>query len=235
MSKKGLTDEQWDKISQIVRREMAGDYEEMAKRQESVYNDFLEELKDDGFVYIDCLEAEQICKSNPEESKNICLKFYKKATIPHEKAGFVDMLINKKNKDLVPFFMNELYQLDYDSLCHSPLGDFIGNFLMTTADKKYTNDYINLLKNRDDKIRNIWPYITIICGKLKLQEAVQPMLDIIDEKDMTGFVLDALNKYKNPEFLPIFKKYENDEVTRYRNAAKKGIKTIEKVLKKENK
>lgn len=38
------------------------------------------------------------------------------------------------------------------------------------------------------------------------------MLEVIDEEYMCGFVLNALNKYKDPSLLPIFRKYENDKI-----------------------
>ena len=111
MSKKGLTDEQWNKIGIIVGRELEERANDFFARKDSVMNGFYTELKEVGFKFDNYIEADILCEKNSDKIKSLVFQFYKRAIYFNEKAAFVDLLVNKKNKDLIPFFINELYNI----------------------------------------------------------------------------------------------------------------------------
>jgi predicted proteasome-type protease len=112
---------------------------------------------------------------------------------------------------------------------------YIGSCLDRTANIDYKDTYLKMLQDFSSKqdVRVVFVMRTI--GKLKIKEAVLPMVNMLDTSNFRDDILEALDKYKDPTLLSYFERYKNDKDTDTRNAAKKGIKTIERLLQKNKK
>ena len=199
---------------------------------QSISIEFRSEIKKLGFEFETSSQAEVICRENPKVTRDIVLKYYDKAILKNEKSYLVCCLLSTYNKDLVPFFLKEYLKKEYgNSMTVS-----IGNFLEISADKKYKEDYINILNIPEEEVKDHKYYIIAVCGKLKLKEAIEPMLNLLKESNKyTNTILKALRKYKDPQFLPVYQKHINDKNSDVRRTCKKGIESIEKVLSKKKK
>lgn len=198
----------------------------------SISLEFKNEIRNLGFKFEISLQVEAICQQNPETTRKIVLKYYDKATLQNEKAYLIHCLRSMYNKDLVPFFLKEYLKKENNTVVIGA----IGNFLEVTADKKYTEDYINILKMSEEEVREHKFFIIDVCAKLKLKEAIEPMLNLLEEGDKYVYaVMKALKKYKDPQFLPIFQKYLDYKESDVRRLCKQGIESIEKVLSKKKK
>ncbi len=256
MGKKGLTNEQWNQISKIIQKENNERKNEKIDLSKSVLPKLENEIKNLGFNFNNVFEIKKICQDNPDITKNSVICCYKDSIYNTEKSFLLECLYSYRNTDLIPFFIEELYKND-----SSFVRVVLGNCLLRTPDKKYIDNYMQLMY--DKKLCKEWPYIGncisntadikykdnylemlndinqeqslvyIIwtVSKLKIKEAIPSMISMLNNHELCYHILEALNKYKDPNLLPYFEKYKNDDNADIRNAAKKGIKTIEELLK----
>lgn len=256
MRKKGLTDEQWNNIENIIKRDIEERKKEPNLLESLLIIQFQEEVKSNGFKFNNYIQLKSICLNNQEKLKNIISTYYKHAVYNTEKEFLLGCM---NHKDLVPFFIEELYNTDSHLIKVA-----LGNCLMRTADKRYIDEYIKLLNENNifcdsdssyigeclrvtadinykheylemlnkDKLGWKRLYIIQIVGKLKIKEAIPKLIKLLDDEDLREFVLEGLNYYKNPDLLPYFEKYKNDNNDYIKRAAKKGIASIEKILNK---
>ena len=199
---------------------------------QSISLEFESEIKKLGFEFEISPQVEVICKENPEMTRNIVLRYYDKAILLNEKAYLVSCLSSNYNKDLVPFFLKEYLKKENDN----PFISAIGNFLTVNADEKYTEDYISILNMPEEEVKEQKFYIIDACEKLKLKEAIEPMLNLLKDRDRYVYaVIKALKKYRDPQFLPLFQKYLDYKDSDVRRLCKQGIESIEKMLNKKKK
>lgn len=207
-------------------------------RKGSVLNKFDKELEKMGFVIKKNYDDYWVCRNNPEITRPIVLKYYKKAIYKNEQEFLISCLYDKndnRNKDLIPFFMKEIYKFKYIDDEHNAVPFEIGAFLEFVYDKKYVDEYIKLLKSDDKRVKEIKHYIIRVCGKIRDERFIEPLLSIIDEGYNARGVLDVLAKYRNPKLLPVFEKYASSDVKEVKRAAEKGIRYIKRKLEKEGK
>ena len=195
----------------------------------SVSLEFESEIRELGFEFEISTQVERICQANPEITRDIVLKYYDMAVLSNEKAYLVNCLDSTYNKDLVPFFLKEFVKKENTK--YDPVIVSIGNFLMLNADKKYTKEYIDILNMPKEDLPYGKGYIIWVFEKLKLQEAIEPMLSLLkEEENYTYIILNALRKYKEPSLLPVFNEYLDYKETDVRNVCKKAIAAIEKKM-----
>lgn len=224
MGKKELSDETWEELGKTIYNENKEREKELFSREGSVYYHFMDEIRELGFNFETGMQADYVCRSNPELTKSIVLKFYKKTILREEKWSLMRNLINLKNKDLIPFFIDEFYKNDIY------LREMIGNCLMETADKMYIKEYLKMLE--DEELGDSRAYIIWTIEKLKSKEAIPILIKLLDNNYLRLSVLKTLNKNKDSSLLIYFEKYKDDKNTDVRNAAKNGIKTIKKISNK---
>ncbi len=230
-----------DEIWLYVADKITADDEDKWKlraRKGSVLNNFDEELEKMGFEIKRHYDDYWVCRNNPEITRPIVLKYYKKAIYDNEQNFLISCLYYKddnRNKDLIPFFIKEIYKFKYIDDEHNAVPPQIGTFLEYVYDKKYVDEYIKLLKSDDKRVRQIKHNIIRACGKMRDEKFIEPLLSIIDEDYNARGVLDALAKYREPKLLPIFEKYASSDVKEVKRAAEKGIRYIKRKLEKEGK
>lgn len=196
---------------------------------ESIYpqlkKEFIEKF---GVDFQASFQIEQFCKEFPVETRDIILKYYDICKLKNEKAFLIDCLYNKKNSDLIPFFIKEFYLQDKDNI----IMDLIANCLEITADKKYANEYLKIYQNQNISVANHGRILWVF-KKLKMGIEIPTILERLDtEQYCINYMLDCLSVYKDIKFLPIFEKYLNHNDSYTRGIAKRAIAKIEKKEKK---
>lgn len=198
--------------------------------KESIWPAFKKEIQEHGYVCEIDNTAEYICNNNPEEFRDIILKYYKKCVIPKEKSFLISCLINKKNKELTPFVLNEFVKNHKMEKCL--FNDMVMNFIWRTADIKYKDYYIKVLKNK--YIGNDLKYVLSEIGRLRIPEIKELMLKyynddvMVNTYDLRHYILKVLSYYKDPNLRYIFEENLNDECIYTRKLCERAIKNIEK-------
>lgn len=205
--------------------------------EESIWPALKKEIQSHGYECEIQNTAEYICSTNPEEFRDIIMKYYKVCSIDKEKSFLISCLINKKNGELTPFVLNEFEKMHNHKSCM--FNTMVMNFIMQTRNIKYKDLYIKVLKNKKIK-KNI---ISIFSGieTLKIKEVEEILVDYLKDEEIVGgeenymrhHILRSLSKYKEPELLPIFQSNLNDEDKEVRKICEKAIERINIVSNKE--
>ncbi len=170
----------------------------------------------------------------------------------------IDQILNSKTKkDLVPILISHLKKTDYElhkqflvrrlgvkgfiEVTEYLLKEFkkpksglsyrwaIGNSLSLILDKKYENDYIEIIQNKEYGTAR--KMIVITLGKIRSQRAISVLLDLLNDEDIDGHIIVALGYYKDSnliQYIEPFLKHENRWI---RKEAEKSIKKLSKYKK----
>ncbi len=200
--------------------------------KESIWPSLKKEIQAHGYECEVQGMAEYICANNPDEFREIIMKYYKICTIDQEKAFLVSCLINKKNAELTPFILNEFEKMHDHEKCM--LNTMVANFIHKTCNKKYKDLYIRVLKNKKIKKNtiSIFPFIET----LRIKEVEEILVDYLNDDEIVGgednymknHILESLSKYKDPSLLYLFQSYLTDDDKDIRIICKKAIDKINK-------
>lgn len=69
--------------------------------------------------------------------------------------------------------------------------------------------------------------VVLLLGKIKAQDSIPVLLNLIDDPVITGHVINALGQFKREDFRPYFEKYLNHKNSFYRREARKAISKID--------
>lgn len=198
--------------------------------KESIWPALKKEIQDHGYECEIQNTAEYICNNNPDEFRDIIMKYYKICSIDQEKSFLISCLINKSNAELTPFVLSEFEKLHDHKV--SLFNTMVMNFIMQTRNIKYKDLYISILKNKKIKqdIISIFPGIET----LKIKEVEEILIEYLKDDEIVGgeenymknHILRSLSKYKDPDLLYLFQNYLSDNDKDVRNICEKAIERI---------
>jgi hypothetical protein len=102
----------------------------------------------------------------------------------------------------------------------------IGDAFSIILDKRFENQYIEIIKNK--KHGHARQMVTIALGKLKSERAIPVLISLLDDEDVNGHVVMALGYYKKPELKKYIEPFLTYKKTWIRNAAKSALKKMER-------
>ncbi len=106
----------------------------------------------------------------------------------------------------------------------------IGNAIGVISDKRFINEYIEIIKNKKNGISR--QMIVYGMGAFKEEKVKKVLISLLDDDEVNGHAIYALSKFKDINLIEILKPFLNHKMTWKRNKAKKAIAKLEK-LKKE--
>jgi len=114
------------------------------------------------------------------------------------KAYLFHLLIveGKKKKQIVCLIVNEFNSFElYDNYSKEVECYLwsLGDDLFRLSVKEYYNEYVRIIRNR--QFGEARQMIALLLGKIKKQEVVSTLIDLLDDDDINGHVLQALSKY----------------------------------------
>lgn len=232
MNKKN--DEAVKKVAKIL-------YEQAIEREKnetfspkSIFPELKKSIRDLGLKFEITDQIKELCKTNPELTRDTILKLYKKAEFINEKQFLISSLMTKENHVLIPYFYDELKNCSEENRM---LQIHIGGFFLFTANKNYKEYYRKILL--DDSISilqepftDVRCYIITAINKFKYEDFKPIYIKLLDNRQLTMDCIKALDKYRDESLRPIFEKYIDDE-NKY--IKKYAIKSIEHLDKKKNK
>ena len=199
--------------------------------KESIWPDFKKEIQSHGYECEIQSIAEYICNNNPDEFRDIIIKYYQKCTIDKEKSFLISCLINKKNAELTSFVLSEFEKMHNHKGCM--FNDMIANFINKTCNIKYKNLYIEILKKKE--ISKDLTYIFVNLDRLKIDEVKNILIDYYYDEELIHcdpyfkfWVIKSLSKYKDKNLLHIFQENLNNEDKEIRKVCEKAIEKISK-------
>ena len=105
----------------------------------------------------------------------------------------------------------------------------IGDAFSIILDGRYENEYIEIIKNKQNGHSR--QMVAIALGKLKSEKALPVLLNLLDDEEINGHVVMALGYYKKPILLRYIEPFLNHKKAWIRAQAKSAIKKIEKAIK----
>ncbi len=103
----------------------------------------------------------------------------------------------------------------------------IGNSISIIQDKSTKDRLVKIIS--DNKHGTARQMMIVALGKMKIEEAIPTLINLLEDNQEVGHVICALGYYEKPELMKYFKAYLNHDKTWVRNEAKKAIKKIEKL------
>lgn len=223
----------WDIVSKSLYQELLEEEKNEVYPKESIWPDLKKEIQSHGYVCEIQNTAEHICNNNPDEFRDIIMKYYKICTINKEKSFLISCLFNKKNVELTPLILNEFEKHHNDKM--TLFNDMVMNFLIKAHHIKFKDLYIKVLKNKQLK-HNI---ISVFEGieSLKIKEVEDILVESLKDEELIGgegnymknHILRSLSKYNDPGLLYLFEEYLSDDDRDVRNICKKAIEKLQKI------
>ena len=102
----------------------------------------------------------------------------------------------------------------------------IGNAIETVADASLLDDMIRLARNRDyGRAREM---VVMGLGRIRRQEAVQTLIELLDDPEVAGHAVKGLAKLQPPEARTALERFVDDERGWVRLAASRAIAGIDR-------
>jgi len=102
----------------------------------------------------------------------------------------------------------------------------IGDAFSVIQDKRFEDQYINIVKNKNYGTDR--QMVVIALGKIKSEKALPTLLSLLEDEDINGHVVMALGYYKKTELVKYLTPFLDHMKTWIKKEAKKSIAKIEK-------
>lgn len=192
----------------------------------SVVLKFKQELLERGYQFEILNQVQQFMPKHKEALTPIILKYYDLAVLDNEKWYFASLFRYKGFDEFVPMLLNEFVS-DKPGFNRWQIAEIVE----AIHSKKYINKYLKIISNK--KFGKDRQMLVLLVGKLKTEEAIPILINLLDDYDVTGHAINALSQHKREEFRPYFERFLNHENSYYRREAKTALKKLDKQLEKE--
>lgn len=100
----------------------------------------------------------------------------------------------------------------------------IGDALYNIQDKRFEEEYIKIIKDKDNGISR--QMIVMLLGKLKCQKALPTLVDLLQDTEVNGHAIIALSYFKDNDLIQYIEPFINHDKKWIRTEAEKAIKKI---------
>lgn len=139
----------------------------------------------------------------------------------NEQNYFLSFFHFKGFEELVPMLLDDFYSPETADLTQWIIADCIYQI----CSKVYIDDYIKIVSNGLYGTNR--QMIILLLGKLKSEEAVQVLINLLEDETVRLQAICALGNYKREEFRPYFERFENVNHSAWRKNAKSALKKLE--------
>lgn len=102
----------------------------------------------------------------------------------------------------------------------------IGDALYSIQDNKYEEQYIEIVKNKENGVSR--QMITILLGKLKCEKSIPVLIELLEDDDVNGHAIMALGYFKDKKIIQHIEPFIKHKKIWIRKEAEKSIKKISK-------
>ncbi|MCK4261386.1 MAG: HEAT repeat domain-containing protein [Halanaerobiales bacterium] len=151
----------------------------------------------------------------------VLVKYLKNVNFINEKEFFVRCLGVKGFNDATKFLIDEFSASDNRAYKWA-----IGNSLSIILDKRYENDYIDIIKNKQHGTARQMVVVTL--GKVRSEKAISYLIDLLSDEEVCGHVIIALGYYKDHKIIQNIKPFLDHKEKWIRKEAEKAMKKLQK-------
>jgi HEAT repeat protein len=184
----------------------------------SIYSECLAECAIYGYLLSEIMDLMKIRKKD-RVLIPIVLKYLKMAEDNNDKQLFVRCLGVKGFHEASMSLMDECERTDDIHLKWA-----IGNTMSIILDPKSIDRMVEFVKCKEHGIAR--QMFIVALGKLKSEQAIQVLRELLDDQQVCGHVIMALGYYKQFQLVDDVKPFLNHKVTWIRNEAKKTVKKL---------
>lgn len=190
--------------------------EERKKMPDSVLHDFRKDLSELGFSFEIVDQVKKLMPKYKNLILPIVIKYYKVAKIPSEKQYLLSWFHYKGLEEVVPMLIEDFIK----SKSQFERWE-IGDRLYQICSKKHIEQYLSIIAN--SKYGSSRQMVILLFGKIKEEQAIPILIDLLDDEEVQLHALTALGNYKKEELRPYFERFLNSKRTVMRNQAKKAL------------
>ena len=207
-------------VKRMIELEKQDDKRYYAEHPDSLIPPFEAELRELGYEFEVSSQIPGFLPKHKALLLPIIIRYYKMATLKNEKSYFMGLFQHKGFEEVVPMLLDDFYSGD-------PIIDrwAIGDRLYTIRSKKYTEDYLKIIANPVySRSRQM---IVLLIGKLKVEEAIPILIELLDDDDVRGHAIIALGEYKREGLRKHFIRFQEYKNSYIRKEALKALKKLE--------
>lgn len=102
----------------------------------------------------------------------------------------------------------------------------IGATLYSIQDKRFENNYIKIIKDKENGTSR--QMIVILLGKLKCEKSIPVLIELLKDDDVNGHAIMALGYFKDEKLIQYIEPFLNHKQLWIRKEAEKAIRKISK-------
>jgi len=193
--------------------------EYLAKYPDSLIPLFEEELRELGYEFEISSQIMGFMPKHKETIVPIAVRLFKQARYSYEKWFFASFFRFKGHDELVPLLLDEFYS-EPPGFDRWQIGDIIEGI----RSKKYIDDYMRIIS--DPAYGKDRQMVVLLVGKLKAEEAVPVLIELLEDEGVRLHAIIALGNFKREEFRPYFERFENDKHSGWRKYARAALKKL---------
>lgn len=154
----------------------------------------------------------------------IAIKYYqlaKKQKKDNEQNHFMRFFSFKGIDEVVPFLLEDYYSPETPDLtCW-----FISDCLYSIRSKKYVDEYLKIISNKSFGTNR--QMIILLVGKLKVENAIPLLIDLLEDEEVRLHSITALGDYKREDFRCHFERFQNSKHPGWRKYARSALKKLD--------
>ena len=207
----------------MIDNEIKANQEYFSNNPKSLIILFERELKEHGFAF---KVSSQVYGYMPKHRKVIqplAVKYYKLAKDRNdttESNYFVRLFQYKGCDEVIPMLLED-FKSDF---IHASTKWFIADCLYQIRSRRYINEYLEIISTV--KYGQNRQMIILLVGKLKIEEAIPVLVELLEDEEVRLHAICALGDFKREEFRVHFERFVNDKHPGWRKYAKAALKKI---------
>lgn len=205
------------------------DNEKIAEEQyykdnpDSLISLFEKELRDLGFEFETSNQALGLIPKHKKVILPIAIKYYqlsKELEKPNEQNYFIRFLCIKGLDDVIPMLLKDYYFKKTADLTRW----FISDCIYQIRSKNHVNEYLDIVSNKAFGLNR--QMIVLLLGKLKEENAIPILIDLLEDEDVRLHAISALSEFKREAFRCYFERFQNSTHPGWRKYARLAIKKL---------
>ena len=210
-------------VKLMIENEKKSTKEYIEKNHDSLIPKFEQGLRNMGFEFEASNQTIGFMPKHKDSILPLAIKYYQQAKEQHkhnEQNHFLKFFSFKGFEEVIPMMLADFYSTSTENLTRW----FIADCLYQIRSRKYIPDYLKIISNPEYGINR--QMVILLVGKLKVEEAVPILIDLLEDKEVRLHAISALGDYKREEFRPYFKRFENDKHSGWRKYARAALKKL---------
>ena len=190
---------------------------------DSLILQFENELKELGFTVQFPKQAISFLPKYKKTILPLCCKYYclaRDQKKENEQNFFLGFFHFKGFEEIIPMLLEDFYSMTSSDLTRWCIADA----LLSIRSKQYIKEYLDIVSQPN--FGSSRKMIILLLGKLRAEEAVPFLINLLEDEDVRLQAICALGNYKRNEFRPYFERFQNDKHPGWRKYATNALKKL---------